>query len=261
MIIHILASYDGSQIGFQPGYFDCKDYGIKDDSENPIAKIIETGYIKQVNGNISKYCNLNSGSFILLYKNLNYSYDNKDFFGKTVYTNLAFIFEENEKDIFKNLYYFFKETDKTEIARLLADSLIPDREDVNFGYRIDSENFRNFFNKASSYKCDSHPDNITESLFVDVNMPGKGGDLREKFNLKSDYQFTFDKESNRYQAGEKQKDLEQYRQIIEGGPNTVPSFSEKVSKKVEKVKEKVKEKEITQKIEKSVLNLVKFMKK
>ena len=207
MIIHILASYDGSQIGFQPGYFDCKDYGIKDDSENPIATIIETGYIKQVNGNISKYCNLNSGSFILFYKNLNHSYDNKDFFGKTVYTNLAFIFEENEKDTFKNLYYFFKNTDKTEIARLLADSLIPDREDVNFGYRIDSENFRNFFNEASNYKFDFDPDDITESLFIETNMSGKGGDLREKFNLKSDYRFTFDKESNRYHAEEKPPEL------------------------------------------------------
>ena len=219
MRIFLYASYNRSGPGFNYGCFDYKedgDFSISDALGTPISKIIDMGYIENAAGNISEYCNLeDSGHFILLYKHLSYSYSddrlkekllkyqyadekNKDL-GKNFKITIAFSFEKNEKDTFKKLYYFFKNTDKTEIAQLLADSLIPDREDVNFGYRIDSENFRNFFNKASNYKCDYDPDNITESLFVEANT-GKEGDLGKKFNLKHDYYFSWNKDKKLYQV-------------------------------------------------------------
>lgn len=270
MRILLYTSYNRSAVGFNYGCFDYKedgDFSISDALGSPVSKIIDIGYIEKAVGNISEYCRLeDSGYFILLYKRLDYSYSdnrleekrlkyqyadekNKDL-GKNFKINIAFSFKKNEKDVFKNLYYFFKETDKNEIARLLADSLIPDRKDVNFGYSIDRENFRNFFNEASNYKCDSDPDNITESLFVDVNTLGKGGDLREKFNLKSDCQFTFDEKSKRYQAEEKPIELRTSSNENIGTSHPVPNFVP------EKVKE-VKKKEITQNYKRSALNLVK----
>jgi hypothetical protein len=220
MKTHIYASYNRSAPGFHYGYFDKSqfqnDFRPEDLQDSPILKIFETGYIDNVVGNISKYCKIDPGCFILLYKRLKYSYTdeeleskrlkynyaddrNKDL-GKNFIINIAFTFEEKEKETFKKFYSYFKNEDEKTIAELLADSLIPDTKDEIFGYYIDGKNFWKFLDAASHCKCNSNDsEKIEDSLVVKVNnSQDKSDDLKEIFHLKNDFYFSHETEKKRY---------------------------------------------------------------
>lgn len=223
MKTHILASYNRSAPGFHYGCFDNSKisenkFYPEDVSESSISKIFETGYIDKVVGNISKYCDIDSGNFILLYKRLKYSYSDEKLeskraehkyaderdkdLGKNFKIDIAFTFEKAEKEKFKKFYSYFKNEDEKIIAELLADALIPDTKDGIFGYYINSENFRKFLDAAS--QCESNEsEKIVDSLVVEVNnSQDKSDDLKEKFHLKNDYYFSHETENKRYRVEE-----------------------------------------------------------
>ncbi len=226
MKTHIYASYNRSAPGFYYGWFDNSqiqcDKFRPEITDSPISKIFETGYIDNVVGNISKYCNIDSGDFILLYKRLKYSYsdekleskrlkynyaDEKDKdLGKNFIINIAFTFEGNEVNKFKKFHSYFKQEDEKTIAELLADSLIPDTNDNIFGYYIDGKIFQQFLDAASNHPSDSNnSEKIEESLVVAVNnSQDKRADLKEKFHLQDDCHFSYEANNKRYRAEQEQ---------------------------------------------------------
>lgn len=234
MKTHIQASYNRSAPGFHYCCFDNSKisenkFRLEDVSESSISKIFETGYIDNVVGNISKYCKINSGYFVLLYKRLKYSYtdekleskrlkynyaDERDKdLGKNFKIDIAFTFEEGEKDKFKSFYSYFKQKDEKTIAELLAESLIPDTKDEIFGYYIDGENFLKFLDAA--LQCDlNDSEKIADSLVVEVNnSQDKSDDLKEIFHLKDDFYFFHETENKCYRI----KKIVQSQTPIDGG--------------------------------------------
>lgn len=158
MKVHVCASYKRSPVGFRPGSFYYREdrvenYLLSFDSGNSIIyNIIEQGFITRAEGKMP-----NQEKYLLLIKAVEYHYKNHDEFGKIVYINIAFEFDTaKDYNRFKSGYDNFG---KSELAKSMADFIVPDKNEMKFGLHIDGMKFNCFVEEIKS-KAIEMPDTV-----------------------------------------------------------------------------------------------------
>lgn len=144
MWVHVCASYKRSPVGFQPGSFEWKsnnplpsyNLSYKKDFEK-LYQVFEQGYISGMQGLLP-----NRNKYVFLIKGVEYSYNNHEEFGKDVYVNIIFEFD-NAKDYssFKSRYQSLNTND---LSKQIADFIVPDRTNREFALHINGNSFIQF---------------------------------------------------------------------------------------------------------------------
>lgn len=147
MLVHVCASYKRSPVGFQPGSFEWQSnnsspfYDLSYCQENKISyQVIEQGYISGMQGMLP-----NTNKYVFLIKGVEYSYNNHEEFGKDVYANLIFEFDNaKEYSSFKSCY---QSPNTNDLSKEIADFIVPDRTNKEFALHIDANLFDQFVRK------------------------------------------------------------------------------------------------------------------
>lgn len=192
MKVHIYASYKRSPVGFQLGSFSF----VKNQTDNYVLKywqeskliydLFEQNFIVQASGRLP-----HSNKFIHLVKNLEYTYTNRDDFGKIVYINIAFEFtDSNDYSRFVSGYYSL---DEGLIVKRMSDFILPNTDNKEYGLVIDQERFKDFvkdiFDKPISHMPDINHLELVTKASSRTNFDDKVYDI---FKIK------FEREGNKY---------------------------------------------------------------
>lgn len=161
MLVHVCASYKRSPVGFQPGSFIWQKntlpyYNLSNCKENEILyQVFEQGFINGMKGKLP-----NTTKYVFLIKDVEYSYDNHEEFGRDVYGNLIFEFDNvKEYSLFVSGY---QSTDSSLSSRMIADFIVPDRTNKQYALHIDAALFDKFVEKVH---CNSQTESMTNDSF------------------------------------------------------------------------------------------------
>lgn len=161
MLVHVCASYKRSPVGFQPGSFIWQKntlpyYNLSNCKGNEILyQVFEQGFINGMKGKLP-----NTTKYVFLIKDVEYSYDNHEEFGRDVYGNLIFEFDNlKEYSLFVSGY---QSTDSSLSSRMIADFIVPDRTNKQYALHIDAALFDKFVEKVH---CNSQTESMANDSF------------------------------------------------------------------------------------------------
>lgn len=162
MLVHVCASYKRSPVGFQPGSFlwqkqTSNNFTLSTCIDNELPyQIFGQGFIKGMRGKIP-----NTTKYVFLIKGIEYSYENHEEFGKDVYVNLIFEFDNvKEYTLFVSGY---RSIDATLSTKMIADFIVPDRTNKQYALHIDAGLFDKFVDKV---RINSQTDKMANDSFV-----------------------------------------------------------------------------------------------
>lgn len=205
MKVHVYASYKRSPVGFQLGSFSY----IKDQMENYtlsfcqdskiIYEIFEQDFITEACGRLP-----HSNNNLFLIKDLEYTYDNHDEFGKIVYINIAF--EISDSNEFSKFVSGYKTYDESILAEKMANFIIPDDSNKEYGFVINAEHFNCFVNELLDRSVSQNANIERFELVTKAsNRTSFDEKVREIFNLR------FKKDENKYYYPPKKKSWMNWR--------------------------------------------------
>lgn len=146
--VHTYCSYKLSPSGFQYGTFDVTDdviegmYYLSDKNKDcVVSSAFDYSIIKRLKGKIPQ-----KKTFIFLFKKIFYTYDNEhDDVGGDVSINMAFEFDDYKKFIeFSNGFENYEKNEPLELARLLADCIVPDISVTKYKLTIHKKKFNDW---------------------------------------------------------------------------------------------------------------------
>lgn len=149
MKVHVYASYKRSPVGFQLGSFTydnerTENYTLAFFRDCKIIyTIFEQDFIIKACG-----CLPNSKTYLLLVKDLEYTYENHDDFGKTLYINIAFEFSDTND--FLKFISGYNSCNESELAQKMADFIKPDGSNKEYGLVIEANRFNAFVKEIMS---------------------------------------------------------------------------------------------------------------
>lgn len=191
MLVHVCAAYKLSPVGVQPGSFIWKkntsgDLNLinKPSCKLPYA-IFENGFITGVNGKLP-----NNSIYLFLTKDIEYSYENHEEFGKIIYANL--IFEFNNARDYSEFANGYQALSPEVSSKMIADFIIPDRIDKEFALHIDSSNFSLFIDEVNRHSTTNV--DTSNTFVVTTNTPN----TRYAEQLYKLFGVFFDKEREKY---------------------------------------------------------------
>lgn len=199
MKVHVYASYKRSPVGFQLGSFSY----VKDQMENYalsfcqgskiIYNIFEQDFITKAYGRFP--C---SNSYLFLIKDLEYTYENHEEFGKKVYINIAF--EVSDPVEFSRFVSGYNAYSENVIAKKMADFIIPDEGNKEYALVIDAKGFNRFVNELLNKPISQVSDIEHFELVTKVSS-------RTSFDEKvtNIFNLTFERDGNKYYYPPKKK--------------------------------------------------------
>lgn len=192
MIAHIYASYKCSPVGFnlgsityQEGKTDNYYLSYRGESEL-IYRVFEQGFISSAEGRLP-----NSTRWLLLVKDLAYTYSEHPEFGKTVDINIAFEFDN--VDEYVRFASGYKSFSNDTISEKMASFIIPDKNDKEYALHIDAVSFNSFVKEMCSRK--SEADIFTDCFVLVTRANDKSGFDDKILKL---FGISFSRELNRY---------------------------------------------------------------
>lgn len=195
MKVHIYSSYKRSPVGFQPGSFTYvkdqkKNYTLSFCEDSKIIyEIFEQDFIIKAYGRFP--C---SNNYLFLVKDLEYTYDYHDEFGKIVYINIAF--EISNPNEFSRLVSGYNAYNERILAEKMADFIVPYGDNKEYGLVIDAERFNCFVNELLNKPVSQIEDFEHFKHFKLVTKASNRTSFDEKvteiFNL------TFERDENNY---------------------------------------------------------------
>ena len=152
--VHSYCSYKLSPSGFQYGTFEITDdaagdmYYLSDEKKDFIvSSAFDYGIVKRLKGKLPK-----KHTFIFLFKKISYTYDGKhDDVGGDVAMNMAFEFDDYKQFVsFSNGFENYEEKQPLELARLLADCIVPDISIKRYKLSIRKKNIDDWLSQMIS---------------------------------------------------------------------------------------------------------------
>lgn len=192
MVAHIYASYKCSPVGFNLGSITYEEgrtdnYYLSYRKESAlIYRIFEQGYISSAEGLLP-----NQNKWVLLIKNLAYTYSDKPDFGKTVDINIAFEFD-TEKE-YADFVSGYKSFNKGTISQKMAAFIIPDKENKEYALHIDAKIFNDFVKEIYSRKSEA---DIVKDCFELVTKADEKSGFDDK--IQKLFALRFSRDNNKY---------------------------------------------------------------
>ncbi|MGN0648844.1 MAG: hypothetical protein ACI4KM_00260 [Oscillospiraceae bacterium] len=147
MLVHVCASYKRSPVGFQPGSFlwqkkTSNNYSLSDCKGSKLLyQLFEQGFISGIKGKLP-----NKNKYIFLIKDVEYSYENHVEFGRDVYVNL--IFEFDNADEYSLFVAGYQSIDSSLSSKMIADFVVPDNTNKQYALHINGDLFDGFVEKV-----------------------------------------------------------------------------------------------------------------
>ena len=147
MLVHVCASYKRSPVGFQPGSFlwqkkTSNNYMLSDCKGSKLQyQLFEQGFISGIKGKLP-----NKNKYIFLIKDVEYSYENHVEFGRDVYVNL--IFEFDNADEYSLFVAGYQSIDSSLSSKMIADFVVPDSTNKQYALHINGDSFDGFVEKV-----------------------------------------------------------------------------------------------------------------
>lgn len=179
--LHIYCSYKLSTGGFQYGTFQftpqsngTRYFLTEENKLEIVSTAFDYSYIKKIKGKIPQ-----KDSYLFLLKKINYQYeDDHNDFGRDITMNMAFEFDEfNEYTSFIHSFEESKKNSPKQLARELADCIIPDISITKYKLSIDKTKFDLWLNsKLNQNKSSQNNTNTSKrptSLFITTDSSEK----------------------------------------------------------------------------------------
>lgn len=144
IIVHTYCSYKLSPSGFQYGTFTITDNGNEDmyylsdaKKDSIVSSAFDYSIVKRLKGKIPK-----KNTFIFLFKKISYTYNSEhDDVGEDVSLNMAFEFDDYKQFVsFSNGFESYEKNEPLELAKLLADCIVPDISITKYKLSIRKKN-------------------------------------------------------------------------------------------------------------------------